>query len=356
MSGTREGGTWRIRLEAISNIAEQVRKDVAELNAAARSGALGPSVGPVVPGVAPVAPGGSAPSNPSGYPAAAPGAIPPVLTQVSVGMAQQIGKNTDALRQFEQATRSTGNALDRVLGKILPGGGLGNAIGGAAGGGLAATAAVGAGFVAFKQIESSVASAREMNSQSEAIAAALERINRFADPTIDALSSLGAQLEVFGGIVSKLTANSIAQSVNMARLFGGGVASTAGGLVERAARGVGLNGVANAIGSVNEFLADQSARGLLGLTGDTSEQDVGRAQKRLAAAQRRRADAASRAPSAGINLGAIGYVPPTDEMSRMGLFVGAQSETAALQREANTRLREIERAVREIGPAVADNL
>lgn len=249
-----------------------------------------------------------------------------------------------------------GGVIDRILNKLLPGGGLGNALGGAAGGGLGSTLGIGLGFLGVQWGRQAIADAQAMDTNREANEKAVADIVRYSDATVTSLASLGNQLAIFYGILKRIVGGQLSQGFNIARWLGGGAASAVARAGSSVAGALGLSSIASAIGSVGDYAEDQSARGILGLMGDSSDQDVGRAMERLAEARRnprsrrrRAARSAGRSPD--------GYTPAADDLARMGLFVGGgASNTETLLREQIRKLEEIRSGVRDVPKGIAENL
>lgn len=268
-----------------------------------------------------------------------------------------VEKDIAALNRLEQKARTTGGGLNRVLGKALPGGGLGNAVGAGFGGGLGATAATGAAFAAVGALRSMVQEAMEMDTNAKKTAEAMKEATRYTDSTVSALAQFGVMLEAIKRTVMSMGASTFAKNINFARVAGGTAIeamlakpenSVLGNLIGRIAPGL--------VPSISTFARDQAARGLAGLGGnDLGEQAVGRLENQLEEAQKRR-DA--RRKVAAVPNPRAPFSPNLDEFARMGLYLGGRGsgEATQLMRDQKLQLELLNRKMSDLAPQIAANL
>lgn len=268
--------------------------------------------------------------------------VPPKLDQV-----------VQKLNRVERAADAAGrrmSALDRVLGKILPGGGLGNALGDAAGGGMISTAGVGMAFFDASWIKGLIDEARAMDLAAKSMEESMKRITRWSDGAIDGLSSISYGIETLWRLFRKSEGDRLGNIVNFGKLAGGTAASAMANtglmrLLPQSIRDL-----------IDNFGTSTAAEGMLGLNGGSGRQDVAAAEERLRKARENR-DAKKRGSSA--SNGSIA-IPNVDELARIGLFrAGApvyQSQMTELQQATNEKLDLMNRKIEDLAPAIARNL
>lgn len=265
----------------------------------------------------------------------------------------QLERVVKQLNKVEKAADAAGrrmSALDRVLGKILPGGGLGNALGDAAGGGLVSTAGVGMAFFDVSWIKGLIDEARAMDLAAKSMEDSMKRITRWSDGAIDGLSSISFGIETLWRLFRKSEGDRLGNLANLGKVALGTATSVAAN-----------NGLARLLPqSIRDWLDNfgtmASAEGMLGLTGGSGRQDVAAAEARLKKAQENR-DAKKRGGSAGT--GAIA-IPNVDELARIGLFRAGtpalQSQMTELQRSTNEKLDLLNRTTENLAPRIAAHL
>ncbi|MBL9135300.1 MAG: hypothetical protein JNK85_05505 [Verrucomicrobiales bacterium] len=269
--------------------------------------------------------------------------VPPKLDQVVKG-----------LNKVERAAESAGrkvSALERVLGKLLPGGGLGNALGDTVGGGVGATAGVGTAFFSATWVKGLIEEARAMDLVGKSVEESMQRMTRWSDGAIEGLSSLSYHIETLWRVFRKSEGERAGNAVNLGKFAGGIVGASM--MDKPLVRLMTPDFIRNWI---QEHGTDLAAQGYNGLTGGSGAQEVAAAEARLRKARENRPQKRRAAPGASSSVD----IPNVDDLARLGLFRAGtpmlQSQMTELQRATNEKLDLMNRKIEDLAPRIAQHL